>query len=131
MLYLITSISDYKKMFLHLCVAGATNYLNNEVPFFETTNNLLDFFEPENDVDALYDADGFPLWDTDKEIVPDSFLEQACLKRMENLDLEFPFFVVVIGDADYDRGVAIGLRIIKEIQEPVLLNQGDFDGDQS
>jgi len=96
-LYDIQRKEDYIKLLKYLLIDGI---IDNEqhIPFFgNDIQVLLEYFEVNEDNVKLWDEDGEPLFDVDKDL-PDWFWEDFVTQRLKDIDMSFPLMVYVHGD---------------------------------
>jgi len=115
--YKIKNLDDYRKVFLSTLETGQVDYLGTSEPLFDSVQELFDFFKiKDEELEELYDDDGSPIWDDTKEDLPKEWLDKWLIKDLKNEEVIFPFYLVVSGDTDYDRGARVGYRTFHVLQ---------------
>ena len=125
-LFKISTDEEYKDLFRMTVVTGIKNYMGDNVPIFIDVQEVLDYFYEfgiREQALALYDEYGMPTWDDEKEFLPEGFFNTAIRSRMRDLELTYPFFVVVAGDDIWDRFGTTEVKVFYEFNNTETPNK--------
>ena len=98
-LYDIQNHDDYKKLLKTLLHGGVEDHVGNTFAFFNHDPIvMLEYFEIDAQDVNIWDEDGNPTWDTDKEDLPEYYWDEFITQHLKDISMNFPFMVSVYAD---------------------------------
>lgn len=102
-LVLVGDMEAYVELVKMTAERFSEDYIGNDQPLY--SGGVLDIEDAlELDFKDAYDEDGQPIYgDGDVDDIPYKLWERELSNRMNELDLTFPFHVVICGENGFDR----------------------------
>ncbi len=98
-LYDIQNHDDYKKLLKLLLHSGVEDSVGNTFAFFNHDPIvMLEYFDIDAQDTKIWDEDGEPSWDIDKEDLPEYYWDEFITNRLKEIEMSFPFMVSVYAD---------------------------------